>query len=138
MLNKAKSILIDNNNKLVIINNSNIITSDDRGVKALLDLLDRETELSGAYAADRVVGKAAAMIYCQLGIRALYASVISEGARDILIENGITLEFEEVVPYIVNRSGDGMCPMEEAVGDERDQPTAIQRVRDRLKELLSK
>ena len=138
MLKKAKSILIDNNHKLVIINNSNTITSNNRGVKALLDLLDEKADLSGAYAADKVVGKAAAIIYCQLGIRALYASVISEGAKDILSENGILLEFDKVVPYIINRQGDGMCPMEEAVGDERDQLTAIQRVRDRLKELLSK
>ena len=138
MLSKAKNVLSDNNHRLVIINNNCITTSNERGVKALLDLLDGETDISGAYAADKVVGKAAAMIYVLLGIKALYASVISEGAKAIIESQGILLEYDEVVPYIINRRGDGMCPMEMAVGDELDPELAIQKVRKRLQELSSK
>ena len=138
MLSKAKNVLSDNNHRLVIINDNYITTSNERGVKALLDLLDGETDISGAYAADKVVGKAAAMIYVLLGIKALYASVISEGAKSIIENHGIFLEYDEVVPYIINRRGDGMCPMEMAVGDELDPELAIQKVRKRLQELSSK
>ena len=138
MLTKAKNVLSDNNHRLVIINNNYITTSNERGVKSLLDLLDGETDISGAYAADKVVGKAAAMIYVLLGIKALYASVISEGAKAIIENHGIFLEYDEVVPYIINRRGDGMCPMEMAVGDELDPELAIQKVRKRLQELSSK
>ena len=121
----------------MIIRNGIITTSDERGVKTLLDLLDGKADFSGAYGADKVVGKAAAMIYVQLGIKALYASVISEGARAIIEGNGIALEYDEAVPYVVNRTGDGMCPMEMAVGDETDPEKAITKVRRRLSELRS-
>ena len=135
MLTKAKQILLDNNHRLVIITNDITVTSNERGVKALLNLLDGSTDFSGAYAADKVVGKAAAMIYVLLGIKALYASVISDGAKAIVESQGILLEYDEAVPYIVNRQGDGVCPMELAVGDEKDPEKAVEKVRARLKEL---
>ena len=135
MLTKAKQILLDNNHRLVIITNNITVTSNERGVKALLNLLDGSTDFSGAYAADKVVGKAAAMIYVLLGIRALYASVISDGAKAIVESNGILLEYDEAVPYIINRQGDGVCPMELAVGGENDPEKAVEKVRARLKEL---
>lgn len=135
MLTKAKQILLDNNHRLVIIKNGIITTSNERGVKALLNLLDVSTDFSGAYAADKVVGKAAAMIYVLLGIKALYASVISEGAKAIIENHGIFLEYDEVVPYIINRQGDGVCPMELAVGDEKDPEKAVEKVKIKLLQL---
>ena len=138
MLTKAKQILLDNNHRLVIIKNDIITTSNERGVKALLNLLDGSTDFSGAYAADKVVGKAAAMIYVLLGIRALYASVISDGAKAIVESNGILLEYDEAVPYIINRQGDGVCPMELAVGDEMDPENAVEKVKIKLLQLSGK
>ena len=138
MLNKAKAILKDNNHRLVIILGDNITTSDERGVKTLLTLFDSNTDFSGGYAADKVVGKAAAMIYVLLGVKKLYADVISCGAKDIIEKNGIILEYGMVVPHIVNRAGNGMCPMEMAVGDETDPKKAVQSIRTRLKELSTK
>ena len=135
MLTEAKQILLDNNHRLVIIKNGIITTSNERGVKALLNLLDVTTDFSGAYAADKVVGKAAAMIYVLLGIRALYASVISDGAKAIVESQGILLEYDEAVPYIVNRQGDGVCPMELAVGDEKDPEKAVEKVKIKLLQL---
>ena len=135
MLTKAKQILLDNNHRLVIIKNDIITTSNERGVKALLNLLDVSTDFSGAYAADKVVGKAAAMIYVLLGIKELYASVISDGAKAIVESQGILLEYDEAVPYIVNRQGDGVCPMELAVGDEKDPEKAVEKVKIKLLQL---
>lgn len=135
MLTKAKQILLDNSHRLVIIKNDITVISNERGVKALLNLLDGNTDFHGAYAADKVVGKAAAMIYVLLGIKELYTSVISNGAKDIIESHGILLEYDEAVPYIVNRQGDGVCPMELAVGDEKEPEKAVDKVRARLKEL---
>lgn len=135
MLTKAKQILLDNNHRLVIIKNGIITTSNERGVKALLNLLDGSTDFSGASAADKVVGKAAAMIYVLLGIKELYASVISDGAKAIVESQGILLEYDEAVPYIVNRQGDGVCPMELAVGDEKDPEKAVEKVKIKLLQL---
>ena len=132
MLTKAKELLKDNATRLVIIDNQNTITRTERGVKAILDILESNAITKGAFVADKVVGKAAAMIYILLGIKALYASVISEGAKAIIEANGIALECDTVVPYIVNRTGDGMCPMEQAVGDESDPILAVEKVKKKL------
>ena len=90
-------------------------TSFERGVKPLLAFLKSKTDFAGAIAADKTVGAGAAHLYCLLGVRAVWANVISEAAEEILIKAGIAVFYGERVPYIINRRGDGMCPIESAV-----------------------
>ena len=90
-------------------------TSFERGVKPLLAFLKSKTDFAGAIAADKTVGAGAAHLYCLLGVRAVWANVISEAAEEILIKAGIAVFYSERVPYIINRRGDGMCPIENAV-----------------------
>lgn len=92
-------------------------TSFERGVKPLLAFLKSKTDFAGAIAADKTVGAGAAHLYCLLGVRAVWANVISEAAEEILIKAGIAVFYGECVPYIINRRGDGMCPIESAVVD---------------------
>ena len=47
-------------------------TSTQRGVAPLLQWLDGGTDLKGFSAADKVVGKAAAFLYCLLGVAAVH------------------------------------------------------------------
>ena len=89
--------------------------SHDRGVKPLLSLLDSGESFDGFFAADKVVGQGAAHLYVLLGVKALWADVISEGAKQILTNNGVYVEYRECVPYVINRKKDGMCPIESAV-----------------------
>ena len=56
---------------------------------------------------------AAAMLMVYGGVAQVYASVISEPAATCFTENGIVYFCDQTVDYIVNRSGDGMCPMEQ-------------------------
>ena len=92
-------------------------TSFERGVKPLLEFLKSGKDFNGAIAADKTVGAGAAHLYCLLGVRAVWANVISEAAEEILIQLGIAVFYGERVPYIINRRGDGMCPIESAVAD---------------------
>lgn len=41
--------------------------------------------------------------------------MISEHALLILREHHIPVSYDTLVPYIINRAGNGMCPMEESV-----------------------
>lgn len=134
-LNKAKMLLSKTGSTCVICGNDVIITDKRRGVRPLLDLLDSEATVRGFSAADKVVGKAAAHLYCLLGIEDLYANVISQPALDVLQGAGISLEYGQLVPAIKNRSGDGFCPMESAVWnieDPREALTAILNTLDQL------
>ena len=136
-LAKAKEIMIREEYTLVIVKNE-VRTFRERGVKPLLSLLDSSIDLSLASASDKVVGKAAAMLYVKLGIKELYASILSKPALEVLTKNGISAEYGELVGAIRNRSGDGFCPMESAVINITDIDEAILAVKAKMAELSDK
>ncbi len=94
-------------------------TSYERGVKPLLDFLNSNKSLVGALAADKTVGAGAAHLYVLLKVKALWANVISKSAFQILKNNNIEIQYGELVPFIINRKGDGICPIETAVKDAK-------------------
>lgn len=67
-----------------------------------------------------------------MGIEALYAEVLSEGAEDVLRRFRILTEYEKIVPAIINRKGDGICPMEEAVKETEDPLSAFEILQKRI------
>ena len=64
-------------------------SSTERGVKPLLDFIENGPNLRGFSAADKIVGKAAALLYVLLGVKEVYAPVMSETALYTLAHNGI-------------------------------------------------
>ena len=114
-LEHAKSLLEEGSYTLALIKGGETITSYERGVKPLLGLLDGGKDLRGFSAADRVVGKAAAFLYVLLGVQTVYANVISTLAEGVLRGHGIAVEAQTRTERILNRAGDGFCPMETAV-----------------------
>lgn len=134
-LEKARSLLEKENYTCVICRGDDVITDRRRGVRPLLELLESGKDLQGYSAADKVVGKAAAFLYCLLGVKALHAGVLSVPARDVLVSAGISVEWGSLVPAIRNRAGDGFCPMETAVWDLTDPALAPDAIRNALKKL---
>ena len=134
---KAKEILAREECTLVIIMDE-VLTCRERGVKPLLSFLDSSLDLTSASAADKVVGKAAAMLYVKLGIKELYAAVLSKPALEVLRENGIPVEYGELVCAIRNRTGDGFCPMESTVINITDIDEGIIAVRAKMVEISGK
>ena len=114
-LEKAKMLLSKTDCTCVLCNGDIILTDNRRGVRPLLDLLETNSDVAGFSVADKVVGKAAAYLYCLLNIKCLYAHVVSQPALDVLAKTDITVEYGQLVPAIQNRTKDGFCPMESAV-----------------------
>lgn len=98
-----------------------------------MSLLENETDLTGTSCADKVVGKAAALLMQKAGVATLYAGIISEPATKVLTDAGIEYEYGTLVPRIQNRKGDGLCPMESAVMDISDADEAYAVLREKLK-----
>ncbi|MBQ7799006.1 MAG: DUF1893 domain-containing protein [Oscillospiraceae bacterium] len=132
---KAKEVLEKNKRTCVICLENEIYESDERGVKPLLNFLDSKVDLKGACAADRVVGSGAAFLYLLLGVKEVYALVLSERAKAVLDENGVSVAFEVIVPKIQNRAKNGFCPIETAVLNETDPAAALIKIREALKSL---
>ena len=134
-LDRAKALLQAEGYTCVLCMGDRIHTSHRRGVAPLMELLDQRTDVRGFSAADKVVGKAAAFLYCLLGVKALHAGVLSVPARDVLVSAGISVEWGSLVPAIRNRAGDGFCPMETAVWDLTDPSLAPDAIRETLQKL---
>lgn len=111
------------------------ITSFDRGVAPLLALFARKEELRGAIAADKVAGKAAAFLYVLLGVSAVRTRLSSLPAREVFARHGVAHKCDESCPHIINRKGDGICPMEKAVLDIDDPVQAKAAILARLAEM---
>ncbi|MBP3381340.1 MAG: DUF1893 domain-containing protein [Clostridia bacterium] len=116
-LAKAKRILQEKGYTCVLYADGVQYHSHLRGVKPLIMFLESKNDFKGFYAADKTVGAGAAHLYVLLGVKAVWANVVSKSGRDILEQNGIAVFCEKTVPYIINRAGDGMCPIENAVRD---------------------
>lgn len=117
---KAKEILLSGKYTCVLCKENEIFTSEFRGVKPLVKWYAEKTELEGFSAADKVVGKATAFLYALLGVKRVFAKVISLPAKEVLENHGIEVSFNTLVPNIINRAGDGICPFELAVQDVYD------------------
>ena len=132
-LANARHLLTSGGYTCVLCKGDKVYTSANRGVKPLMDLLD--TDVAGYSAADKVVGKATALLYCLLGIKALHAGIISDAAIQVLRAHSIPVQWDSRVAFIKNREGTGCCPMEmatEGISDPADAPVAI---RNKLKAL---
>lgn len=135
-LAKAKKNLLTTGATCVLCRGGSRIESDMRGVMPLMELLDLGMDFSGYSAADKVIGKATAFLYCLLEVKAVYTPVISESALEVLREHGIEAEYDQCVPAILNRRKDGFCPMETAtknISDPEEALAAVHRTLERLK-----
>lgn len=84
------------------------------GIAPLVRLWN-EGGLSGYYAADKIVGRAAALLYVGMRVSGVYAAVLSAGALEAFNAHGIPIQYGELAEKIINRKRDGICPMEQAV-----------------------
>ena len=137
-LQKAKEQLFGGDYTCVLCLDGKIATSTQRGVKPLLTWLEAPALGKGFCAADKVVGKATAYLYALLGAKAVYANIMSKSALEVLDAMGIAASYGSLVPHIINRKGDGMCPMEAATLDVHTPEEALAAVKKKLTELDKK
>lgn len=134
-LNKAKELLLGDGYTCVLCKDGIVYTSNERGVKPLLKWIESGTDLKDFSAADKVVGKATAMLYVLAEVKEVYAPVMSRGAVQVFEEYKITFFCDETAQAIINRKGDGFCPMETAVKDISSPEKAIVAIKEKLKTL---
>ena len=111
---KAKDHLLTSQHKIVAVKDGEVIfTSDEPGIKGLLDILDENAGyLKDSSVADKIIGRAAAFLMCFGNISRVFAPIISESALAALQKEKIEVHFDRKVNFIKNRLGDSICPME--------------------------
>ena len=131
-LTNAKKILADGNFTAVLCRDGVIHTSILRGVKPLVIWVQNGYDFSGYSAADKVVGKATAFLYLHLGVKAVYANIISKPALQVLTGEDVVVEYTTLVENIINRQGNGICPFEELVIQMTDTKEAYQAICEKM------
>ncbi len=91
---EAKMRLSDGGFNLVLISGNRVFESKERGIRALLSLAKSGEDWSGASAADKIVGKASAMLYSLLGVSEVYAEVMSLPAKAMLEKKEFALNMQ--------------------------------------------
>lgn len=131
----AHNLLDTGNYTCVLCRDDTTYTATDRGVAPLLNWVNAELDLHGFSAADRVVGRATAFLYVLLGVKEVYATVMSKPAADVLTTQGISASWGTLVDGIINRRGDGPCPFEAAVMDLSDPQQALDAIRNKMAQM---
>jgi hypothetical protein len=69
------------------------------------------------YVADKVIGKAGALLCVKGCVKVLFAKIASDAALKVLSEFGVYAKCDERVDYIKDRTGSKKCPMEALAAD---------------------
>jgi len=133
---KAKKLLFDDRTCIFIKDNKEYI-SNLKGIAPLFSMIEELDDTSGYSVADKIVGKAAAMIFVKMGIKEVYGEVMSLSGKQILEQYNIPYSYNTLVSKIINRKGDDICPMEKTVIDIDDLDVAYKLLKNK-NELLNK
>ena len=134
-MERLMEILRSGNHSLVVAG-SEIRTFDGRGIADLYRLFTLEPDfLAGASVADKVVGKGAAALMVLGGVKEVYAGVASSAALTLLHNSGVAARCDLEVPHIINRKGDGVCPVETLCGDCATAAECLPRIEQFMQQL---
>lgn len=112
---------------------SNGYRSFERGIRPIMTALNEDLRFfEGLSVADKIIGKASAMLLCLSGVKEVYTPTLSRTGKEVFDRYGVVYECDELTEMIVNRKGDGMCPMELTVKDIDDLNEAYEALKKKL------
>lgn len=134
-LSRYLSKLKESGQNLLIFRKGDVIfSSADRGVTPLIEAIDTigRHRLRGVITADRIVGRAAALLNIYLGAVEVHAMLISVGAKGALQDHGVKFQFWEETDAIKMSDGVIFCPFERLVQDISDPEEAYLKIKAKL------
>ena len=135
-MEKAKAMLKSGNyGNCVLYSNGLIHTSSGKGISPMLEFLNAGLNMKNFSAADTVAGKAAALFFALAEVNAVYADIMSRSAVEVFKRFNIRNVHGELVEKIQNRTGTGVCPMEQAVENIDEPKEAFEILKKKLAEL---
>jgi hypothetical protein len=133
----AKCLLSEKDLTLAIVKNGGVLFETClHRISGFLGAIERfGDELEGASLADRVAGKAIALLCVYAGIKEVYAEVLSKKARTVFEQNGVHHEWKGLVDNVLDLNKSGVCPFEKAA-DDISEPKDAYRIFKALQESL--
>jgi hypothetical protein len=107
-----------------------VFEAKTRGVSGFMEAVEElKDRLNGASVADRVVGKAIALLCVFVKARAVYATTISRAAKTLLERNAVYLEWDSLVENILGVDKTKTCPFEKLVNRTTDPAVAYSKLK---------
>jgi hypothetical protein len=130
-LNLAKQRLNQKNLSLVIAKNGRVLfETEAHGINGLLKAIKQlQDNMAGSSVADRIVGRAAALLLVYSGVVAVFAVTASDGGIEVLRDHNIFHEFEKRVPRILDSQKVDICPFERLVAKFSDPKEAYEELK---------
>jgi hypothetical protein len=118
----AKNQLYNKNLTLAIVKNGIILfQTDSHRISGFIGAIEKfGVQLNGASVADRVAGKALALLCVYAGIRQIYAEILSRKAQAVFEDNKIMFEWKEIIDNVLDMNKAGVCPFEKVAADISD------------------
>jgi len=128
----AREIFDNEKAALVIVKEGRVLfKSDSSGIRGLLQAIGKlGEEMAGSSVADKVVGRAAALLLAYSSVREVYASVLSREGMKVLKENRIKIEHQTLVQTILNQTGKDTCPFEKFSSQITSLDTAYEQLKN--------
>ena len=133
-LENAKQLLKDNLT-CVMVKVDTIYTSDLKGIAPLLSYINQDINIEGFSIADKVIGKASALLCVYAKAKEVYAEILSEDGKKTLEENNMPYSYGTLVPQILNKTGDDKCPMEKTVENCGNPKEAVKLLNEKIASL---
>jgi hypothetical protein len=134
----AKNQLYDKQLTLAIVKNGQVLfQTDSHRISGFIGAIDKfGAQLNGASVADRVAGKALALLCVYAGIREVYAEVLSRKAKSVFEENDVAVEWKQLVDNVLDLNKTDTCPFEKAaagISDPKDSYVAFKALQEKMK-----
>lgn len=130
-LKLAKKNLSERGLTLSIVNDRKVIFEDaSPGISGFLEAIQRlGNMLYGASVADKVAGKAIALLCVHAKIRAIYAEIMSKTAKAVFEDYAIYHEWNVLVENVCGADGTKICPFEKLAMEISDLQNAYEKLR---------
>ncbi len=130
----AKKILLEKDVSIVLVKYGKIWKEKKgMGIKPILELIEEMgKELSEYVIGDRILGRASAFLCRYAKVQAVYSPQATKTAIAILILGGIPCQIDQMIPFIKNRNGTGMCPFEDLLKDVEEPNDAYKILKEKI------
>ncbi len=128
----AEQTLKQKNLTLVIVKEGKILfKTETHGIRGLVKAVEElGKSMEGSSVADRIVGKAAALLCVYAQIVAIFAPIIDEKAIRTLRENNVLYRYEKKISHILDSTQKGMCPFEKLLVNITDPKEAYETLKN--------
>jgi hypothetical protein len=110
----AQNVISNEDVSVVVVNYDKIWKKKKgEGIRPFLEVIEEMGEdIHGSVIGSRILGRASALLCCYSKVRAVYSPQATKTAIALLIMGSIPSKVDQLIPFIKNRDGSGLCPFE--------------------------